>query len=100
MDAELTNRSRDAINAATSRAVSGGHADLTPAQEFLPPGYDPAHFDLDWTNQRLSDPVNHLVARPAVTIPLPIRWMSRVTSRSPASVFPRTECHFTWRSIS
>ncbi|MFJ8073680.1 ATP-dependent chaperone ClpB [Streptomyces sp. NPDC096176] len=31
MDAELTNRSRDAINAATSRAVSDGHPDLTPA---------------------------------------------------------------------
>ncbi|MCX5083011.1 ATP-dependent chaperone ClpB [Streptomyces sp. NBC_00401] len=35
MDAELTNRSRDAINAATSRAVSGGHADLTPAHLLL-----------------------------------------------------------------
>ncbi|MFD6419499.1 ATP-dependent chaperone ClpB [Streptomyces sp. NPDC060194] len=31
MDAELTNRSRDAINAATSRAVADGHPDLTPA---------------------------------------------------------------------
>lgn len=30
MDAELTNRSRDAINAATSRAVKDGHPDLTP----------------------------------------------------------------------
>ncbi|MFD7179204.1 ATP-dependent chaperone ClpB [Streptomyces sp. NPDC059904] len=35
MDAELTNRSRDAINAATSRAVSAGHADLTPAHLLL-----------------------------------------------------------------
>ncbi|RVU27457.1 ATP-dependent chaperone ClpB [Streptomyces antnestii] len=35
MDAELTNRSRDAINAATSRAVAGGHADLTPAHLLL-----------------------------------------------------------------
>jgi ATP-dependent Clp protease ATP-binding subunit ClpB len=35
VDAELTNRSRDAINAATSRAVSGGHADLTPAHLLL-----------------------------------------------------------------
>ncbi|WP_435188009.1 ATP-dependent chaperone ClpB [Streptomyces sp. bgisy126] len=35
MDAELTNRSRDAINAATSRAVSGGHPDLTPAHLLL-----------------------------------------------------------------
>ncbi|MYV69636.1 ATP-dependent chaperone ClpB, partial [Streptomyces sp. SID2131] len=35
MDAELTNRSRDAINAATSRAVSEGHADLTPAHLLL-----------------------------------------------------------------
>ncbi|WP_225801470.1 ATP-dependent chaperone ClpB [Streptomyces sp. NK15101] len=35
MDAELTNRSRDAINAASSRAVSGGHADLTPAHLLL-----------------------------------------------------------------
>ncbi|MET7679161.1 ATP-dependent chaperone ClpB [Streptomyces sp. NPDC005423] len=35
MDAELTNRSRDAINAATQRAVSGGHADLTPAHLLL-----------------------------------------------------------------
>ncbi|MET9347013.1 ATP-dependent chaperone ClpB [Streptomyces termitum] len=35
MDAELTNRSRDAINAASSRAVSQGHADLTPAHLLL-----------------------------------------------------------------
>ncbi|MEU7578586.1 ATP-dependent chaperone ClpB [Streptomyces sp. NPDC041068] len=35
MDAELTNRSRDAINAATSRAVQDGHADLTPAHLLL-----------------------------------------------------------------
>ncbi|MFJ4336957.1 ATP-dependent chaperone ClpB [Streptomyces sp. NPDC088915] len=35
MDAELTNRSRDAINAATGRAVSEGHADLTPAHLLL-----------------------------------------------------------------
>ncbi|MFF2849540.1 ATP-dependent chaperone ClpB [Streptomyces sp. NPDC058001] len=35
MDAELTNRSRDAINAATSRAVSDGHPDLTPAHLLL-----------------------------------------------------------------
>ncbi|MEU6619466.1 ATP-dependent chaperone ClpB [Streptomyces litmocidini] len=35
MDAELTNRSRDAINAASSRAVSDGHADLTPAHLLL-----------------------------------------------------------------
>ncbi|MGH4035958.1 ATP-dependent chaperone ClpB [Actinomycetota bacterium Odt1-20B] len=35
MDAELTNRSRDAINAATSRAVKDGHADLTPAHLLL-----------------------------------------------------------------
>ncbi|MFJ6353749.1 ATP-dependent chaperone ClpB [Streptomyces sp. NPDC054835] len=35
MDAELTNRSRDALNAASSRAVSQGHADLTPAHLFL-----------------------------------------------------------------
>ncbi|MEU0396397.1 ATP-dependent chaperone ClpB [Streptomyces sp. NPDC006208] len=35
MDAELTNKSRDAINAATSRAVSDGHADLTPAHLLL-----------------------------------------------------------------
>ncbi|MDI3420315.1 ATP-dependent chaperone ClpB [Streptomyces luteolus] len=35
MDAELTNRSRDALNAATSRAVSGGHADLTPVHLLL-----------------------------------------------------------------
>ncbi len=35
MDAELTNRSRDAINAATSRAVSAGHPDLTPAHLLL-----------------------------------------------------------------
>ncbi|MFE2989959.1 ATP-dependent chaperone ClpB [Streptomyces sp. NPDC059262] len=35
MDAELTNRSRDAIKAATSRAVSAGHADLTPAHLLL-----------------------------------------------------------------
>lgn len=35
MDAELTNRSRDALNAATSRAVSEGHPDLTPAHLLL-----------------------------------------------------------------
>ncbi|MFG2570543.1 ATP-dependent chaperone ClpB [Streptomyces sp. NPDC048567] len=35
MDAELTNRSRDAINAATSRAVKDGHADLTPGHLLL-----------------------------------------------------------------
>ncbi|MFJ9893779.1 ATP-dependent chaperone ClpB [Streptomyces sp. NPDC091280] len=35
MDAELTNRSREAINAASSRAVTGGHADLTPAHLLL-----------------------------------------------------------------
>ncbi|MER7908921.1 ATP-dependent chaperone ClpB [Streptomyces sp. NPDC096068] len=35
MDAELTNRSRDAINAATGRAVSEGHPDLTPAHLLL-----------------------------------------------------------------
>ncbi|MET9799588.1 ATP-dependent chaperone ClpB [Streptomyces sp. NPDC006368] len=35
MDAELTNKSRDALNAATSRAVSEGHPDLTPAHLLL-----------------------------------------------------------------
>ncbi|MFD8631052.1 ATP-dependent chaperone ClpB [Streptomyces sp. NPDC059533] len=35
MDAELTNKSRDALNAATSRAVKDGHADLTPAHLLL-----------------------------------------------------------------
>ncbi|MFJ5102957.1 ATP-dependent chaperone ClpB [Streptomyces sp. NPDC088554] len=35
MDAELTNKSRDAINAATSRAVAAGHPDLTPAHLLL-----------------------------------------------------------------
>ncbi|BBC35319.1 Chaperone protein ClpB [Streptomyces graminofaciens] len=35
MDAELTNRSRDAINAASSRAVSEGHPDFTPAHLLL-----------------------------------------------------------------
>ncbi|MFF8474558.1 ATP-dependent chaperone ClpB [Streptomyces sp. NPDC015414] len=35
MDAELTNRSRDAINAAGNRAVTGGHPDLTPAHLLL-----------------------------------------------------------------
>lgn len=35
MDAELTNRSRDAINAASNRAVSEGHADFTPAHLLL-----------------------------------------------------------------
>ncbi|MGW2857760.1 Clp protease N-terminal domain-containing protein, partial [Streptomyces sp. NPDC001215] len=35
MDAELTNRSRDAINAASSRAVAEGHPDLTPAHLLL-----------------------------------------------------------------
>ncbi|MEU9107474.1 ATP-dependent chaperone ClpB [Streptomyces xanthophaeus] len=35
MDAELTNKSRDALNAATSRAIKDGHADLTPAHLLL-----------------------------------------------------------------
>ncbi|MFJ6630813.1 ATP-dependent chaperone ClpB [Streptomyces sp. NPDC091376] len=35
MDAELTNRSRDALNAASTRAVSDGHPDLTPAHLLL-----------------------------------------------------------------
>ncbi|MFE6664316.1 ATP-dependent chaperone ClpB [Streptomyces sp. NPDC057697] len=35
MDAELTNKSRDAINAATNRAVKDGHADLTPGHLLL-----------------------------------------------------------------
>ncbi|MFC7922120.1 ATP-dependent chaperone ClpB [Streptomyces cinereoruber] len=35
MDAELTNRSRDALNAASSRAVSEGHPDLAPAHLLL-----------------------------------------------------------------
>ncbi|THA59116.1 ATP-dependent chaperone ClpB [Streptomyces sp. A1136] len=35
MDAELTNKSRDALNAATSRAVKEGHPDLTPAHLLL-----------------------------------------------------------------
>ncbi|MDI3407850.1 ATP-dependent chaperone ClpB [Streptomyces cavernicola] len=35
MDAELTNRSREALQAATSRAVSGGNPDLTPAHLLL-----------------------------------------------------------------
>ncbi|MFJ2419045.1 ATP-dependent chaperone ClpB [Streptomyces brevispora] len=35
MDAELTNRSRDAINAATNRAVKDGHPDLTPGHLLL-----------------------------------------------------------------
>ncbi|MCC9706527.1 ATP-dependent chaperone ClpB [Streptomyces sp. MNU76] len=35
MDAELTNRSRDAINAASNRAVSEGHPDFTPAHLLL-----------------------------------------------------------------
>lgn len=35
MDAELTNKSRDALNSATSRAVKDGHADLTPGHLLL-----------------------------------------------------------------
>ncbi|MER7411875.1 ATP-dependent chaperone ClpB [Streptomyces cacaoi] len=35
MDAELTNRSRDAISAANERAVAGGHPDITPAHLLL-----------------------------------------------------------------
>ncbi|RYJ26346.1 ClpB protein [Streptomyces sp. L-9-10] len=35
MDAELTNKSRDAINTATNRAVAAGHPDLTPAHLLL-----------------------------------------------------------------
>lgn len=35
MDAELTNKSRDALNAATNRAVKDGHPDLTPGHLLL-----------------------------------------------------------------
>ncbi|WP_028810500.1 ATP-dependent chaperone ClpB [Streptomyces flavidovirens] len=35
MDAELTNKSREAIQAASNRAVKDGHADLTPAHLLL-----------------------------------------------------------------
>ncbi|MYS31290.1 ATP-dependent chaperone ClpB, partial [Streptomyces sp. SID7804] len=35
MDAELTNRSRDALGAAGNRAVTDGHPDLTPAHLLL-----------------------------------------------------------------
>ncbi len=35
MDAELTNKSRDAINTATNRAVKDGHPDLTPGHLLL-----------------------------------------------------------------
>ena len=35
MDAELTNRSRDALQAAGNRAVTEGHPDLTPAHLLL-----------------------------------------------------------------
>ncbi|NEE50126.1 hypothetical protein G3M55_36665, partial [Streptomyces sp. SID8455] len=35
MDAELTNKSRDAINAAGDRAVKDGHPDLTPGHLLL-----------------------------------------------------------------
>ncbi|MET4921027.1 ATP-dependent chaperone ClpB [Streptomyces sp. PSRA5] len=35
MDAELTNKSKAALNAATDRAVTAGHADLTPAHLLL-----------------------------------------------------------------
>jgi ATP-dependent Clp protease ATP-binding subunit ClpB len=35
VDAELTNRSRDAINAASQRAVTDGHPDLVPAHLLL-----------------------------------------------------------------
>ncbi|AXK31791.1 ATP-dependent chaperone ClpB [Streptomyces armeniacus] len=35
MDAELTNKSRDAISAANDRAVTGGHPDITPVHLLL-----------------------------------------------------------------
>ncbi|MTE19844.1 ATP-dependent chaperone ClpB [Streptomyces sp. TRM43335] len=35
MDAELTNRSRDAISAADNRALTGGHPNITPAHLLL-----------------------------------------------------------------
>ncbi|MDT0344993.1 ATP-dependent chaperone ClpB [Streptomyces litchfieldiae] len=35
MNAELTNRSRDAISAANDRALTGGHPDITPAHLLL-----------------------------------------------------------------
>jgi hypothetical protein len=42
-------------------AADPRHPEHERAQEILPPDYDPAHFDLDWTNRRLSNPGNHLV---------------------------------------
>jgi hypothetical protein len=35
--------------------------ELGIAEEILPPDYDPAHFDLDRANRRLSNPGKHLV---------------------------------------
>ena len=35
MDAELTNKSREALNAANTRAVAEGNPDLTPAHLLL-----------------------------------------------------------------
>ncbi|MDK1473104.1 ATP-dependent chaperone ClpB [Streptomyces sp. 549] len=35
MDAELTNKSRDAISAANNRAITGGHPDITPGHLLL-----------------------------------------------------------------
>jgi ATP-dependent Clp protease ATP-binding subunit ClpB len=35
VDAELTNKSRDAISAASDRAITGGHPDITPAHLLL-----------------------------------------------------------------
>jgi hypothetical protein len=42
-------------------AADPTHPEHERAQEILPPDHDPAHFDLDWTNRRISDPANHLV---------------------------------------
>jgi hypothetical protein len=51
----------DSFHELLDAAADPAHPGHQRAQEILPPDHDPAHFDLDWTNRRMTDPANHLV---------------------------------------